>query len=265
MKSQNDAWVSASEYETFMGRWSRQLAGEFASWLPVGKGAHWLDVGCGTGALTRAVCAQKQPASVIACDPSESFLAYARESLGDACASFVLTGVGNLPTRPGGFDSVTSLLALNFFPHPRAAIREMHRITSRGGFVSACVWDYTEGMQYLRYFWDAAGALDPAASQLDEGRRFPICERDALKQLFTSGDLNQVVCEPIDITTRFSDFDDFWTPFLSGTAPAPAYVTGLKPEDREALATYLERSLPRQTDGSISLIARAWAVRGVAG
>jgi hypothetical protein len=41
-----------------------------------------------------------------------------------------------------------------------------------------------EGMQMLRYFWDAAVALDPRAASLDEGRRFPSCRPDRLE---TSG------------------------------------------------------------------------------
>jgi len=45
-----------------------------------------------------------------------------------------------------------------------------------GGTVAAYVWDYAGQMQLMRYFWDAAVALDGVASALDEGQRFPICE-----------------------------------------------------------------------------------------
>ena len=265
MNDRPDAWTSATAYEKYMGRWSRQLAPQFVSWLPVAAGAHWLDVGCGTGVLTAAICAQAKPASVVACDPSVSFVDFAREALAKTPTEFVVTGVGNLPTRPGGFDSVTSLLALNFFPHPRAAVREMHRITAQGGLVSACVWDYVERMDMLRRFWDAAKALNPEAAAVEEGLRFTICEPEALKQLFASADLADVVCEPMEITTQFSDFADFWTPFLSGTGPGPTYVASLDTEAREALAAHLDRSLPREPNGAISLRARAWAVRGIAG
>ena len=112
-----------------MGRWSRLLAPRFVSWLPVRPAAHWLDIGCGTGALEEAICADARPTSVVACDPSESFVEYARQHQADPRVSFVVAAVGHLPTRPGGFDSVTSLLALNFFPKPDAAIEEMRRIT----------------------------------------------------------------------------------------------------------------------------------------
>jgi hypothetical protein len=126
------------------------------------------------------------------------------------------------------------------------------------------MWDYAGRMEFLRYFWDSVLLVDPDARDLDEGRRFPICRRDALETLFRVGGLRQVVCQSIEITTRFSDFTEFWTPFLGGTGPAPSYVASLEPGKREALAEHLERSLPRQPDGAISLVARAWVVRGVA-
>jgi SAM-dependent methyltransferase len=254
-------WASGSRYEDFMGRWSRQLAPLFVSWLGIRGAAHWLDVGCGTGAMTSAICQHAHPASVTACDPAAPFIEYARHHSNDACASFVVAGVGNLPRHAGGYGSITSLLALNFFPNADAAIREMQAHATAGGTVSACVWDYRGKMELLRYFWDAAAAMD---STLDEGSRFPICRPDALTELFHSGGLRDVQCEPLDMPTTFANFDDYWGAFLGGTGPAPAYVGGLDPDRRDALARRIEQALPREADGTIPLTARAWAVRGTA-
>jgi SAM-dependent methyltransferase len=264
MHDRTDRWQAGSTYEDFMGRWSRLLAPQFVSWLPTRLDAHWLDVGCGTGALSEAILSGARPASLVACDPSEPFIEHACQRNVDPRVSFVVAGIGDLPTRPGGFDSVTSALALNFFPNPEAAIDEMHRNTATGGLVSACVWDYAGRMEFLRRFWDAAATVDPKARDLDEGGRFPICRPDALEALFRLGGLREVVYESIEITTRFCDFADFWTPFLGGTGPAPSYVASLESRQREALAKRLERSLPRESDGAISLTARAWVVRGTA-
>jgi SAM-dependent methyltransferase len=263
MPGLSEKWAAGATYESFMGRWSRLLAPRFVSWLPVRPGAHWLDVGCGTGALSDAICAEAAPASVVACDSSESFIEYARQHQLDQRISFFVAAVGHLPTRQGGFDSVTSALALNFFPNPEAAIEEMHRITAKGGLVSACVWDYAGRMEFVRRFWDSAAALDHNAVDLDEGRRFPICRPEALVPLLRRGGLGDVVCESIEIPTRFDSFNEFWTPFLGGTGPAPSYVASLEPRRREALADQLERSLPREPDGAICLSAKAWLVRGV--
>jgi SAM-dependent methyltransferase len=259
----NEGWLAGATYEEFMGRWSRLLAPKFVAWLSVAPGAHWLDVGCGTGALSDAICTAGQPASVVACDPAEPFIEHARRRQADARITFVVAGVDQLPTRPAGFDNVTSALALNFFPEPRAAVEEMRRRTAPGGLLSACVWDYAGRMELLRRFWDSAVAIDSSARDLDEGRRFPICRPDALEALFRASGLEQVACRPIEITTRFAGFADFWTPFLGGTGPAPAYVAKLDVARRERLAAHLERSLPRSADGSIAIVARAWAVRGV--
>jgi hypothetical protein len=140
----------------------------------------------------------------------------------------------------------------------------MRRATAVNGLVSACVWDYADRMEFLRCFWDSAAAVDPSAAELHEARRFPICRPDALESLFRAAGLADVVSDSIQISTRFSTFEEFWKPFLGGTGPAPSYLASLDARQREALAARLERSLPRESDGAISLVARAWAVRGAA-
>lgn len=260
MATVRDQWNAGSTYENFMGRWSRQLAIPFVSWLRIPGRVHWLDVGCGTGALTNAICAHAAPASVLGCDPAEALIEYARRHSADARASFVVAGAGTLPRRPDGYGSVTSLLALNFFPDPGAAVHEMRSLASPRGTVSACVWDYGGRMELLRRFWDAVVAVDATARALDEGTRFPLCRRDALVDLFGAGG-GDVRCEPIEIPTTFASFDDYWRPLLGGTGPAPSYVASLDADRRATLARQLESALPRGPGGTIPLTARAWAVR----
>jgi SAM-dependent methyltransferase len=201
----------------------------------------------------------------VACDPSEAFVAHARRHQADPRVSFVVAGVGDLPTRAGGFDCVATLLALNFFPDPGAAVEEMRRIASRHGLVAAAVWDYAGGMELLRRFWDAALSVDVGAAAMDEGGRFPICRPDALEALFRRAGLAEVVCGSIEIPVRFSTFAEYWQPFLGGTGPAPSYVGRLDASQRAALAARLEESLPRESDGTIAMSAQAWVVRGIAG
>jgi SAM-dependent methyltransferase len=247
-----------------MGRWSRLLAPRFLSWLGIRDGVHWLDVGCGTGALVDAICTHANPASVVGCDPAEPFIEYARLHSSDARASFVCAGADDLPRRPGGFGSVTSLLALNFFADPLGALYDMRIQTTARGVVSACVWDYGDGMQFLRRFWDVAASIDSSASTLDEGNRFPLCRPAALVDLCRSSGLRDIRCEAIEMATGFASFDDYWLPFLGGTGPAPSYVASLNVEHCAELARRLEASLPRTSTGAIELKTRAWAVRGTA-
>jgi SAM-dependent methyltransferase len=262
MSEIRDRWAAGSTYEQFMGRWSRQLAPRFVSWLQSPLGGHWLDVGCGTGALTDAICRHADPASVLGCDPAEPFIEYAKKHVPDARASFAVSGVGSLPSRVGGYGNVTSLLALNFFPDAEAAVYEMRSLSANHGVVSACVWDYAGRMEFLRHFWDAVATIDPTAAELDEGKRFPLCRPDALEDLFHACGLDDVVCEPIEIQTEFKRFDDYWRPLLGGTGPAPSYVASLDTGRSAALARALDQSLPRGPGGTIPLIARTWAVRG---
>jgi SAM-dependent methyltransferase len=264
MPELSDKWAAGGTYEDFMGRWSRQLAPRFVSWLGIPGSVHWLDVGCGTGALTNAICRHADPASVLGCDPAESFIEYARRHSQDGRTSFVVAGAGGLPSRADGYGSVTSLLALNFFPDPEAAVHEMRSLTAPQGAVSACVWDYGGRMEFLRRFWDVAVAVDATARQLDEGERFRLCRPDALADLFRVGGLGDVRCEPIEIPTEFASFDDYWRPLLGGTGPAPSYVASLDADRCTMLARKIEEALPPGPGGTIALTARAWAVRGTA-
>ncbi len=265
MADVRDRWAAASTYEHFMGRWSRSLAQQFVTWLRIPRAARWLDVGCGTGSLVHAICSHADPASVVGCDPAVPFIEFARGCSSDARASFVAAGIGSLPRRSGGYGSVTSLLALNFFPDSQAALQELCSVAAPHGTVSACVWDYSDGMQFLRHFWDAAAAVDSAARDLDEGTRFPLCRPDALIALFRGAGLGDVRCAPLEIPTEFASFDDYWQPLLGGTGPAPSYVASLDAGRRAMLARKVGERLPQEPDGRIVLVARAWAVRGTVG
>lgn len=264
MTAAADNWTAGDAYESYMGRWSRPLGRAFVTWLGVPAGARWLDVGCGTGALTSAICERAEPAAVTACDPSDSFVAHARKTPRDARVSFVVAGVETLPGEPGSFDCVASGLALNFMADPGRAVALMKERLRRGGVLAASVWDYRDGIEFLRRFWDEAVALDRAAAELDEGRRFPLCQPEALNALFVGAGLRQVATDAVEIPTRFQDFDDFWTPFLRGTGPAPSYAASLSPAARDLLRERLASRLKAEPDGSIALKARAWLARGVA-
>ena len=144
-------------------------------------------------------------------------------------------------------------LVLNFVPDPAQAMREMARVTRAGGRVAAYVWDDADKMELIRCFWDAAAAIDPAAAQLDEGRR---------SRLFQDAGLIQVGVGPVEVLTRFRDFDDYWRPFLGGQGPAPGDAMALDEAKRAVLREELRARLPVAADGSIPLVARAWAVSG---
>jgi SAM-dependent methyltransferase len=232
-------------------------------WLDIPRGSQWLDLGCGTGALSQFILQLAEPARIKGIDRSEGFVNFAREYVQDDRAHFEVGDAEALTDDSETFDAVVSGLVLNFMPHPERALSEMRRVTQVGGVVAVYVWDYAEGMQLIRHFFDAAIALDPGAIEHDEGPRFPICDPDALRQLFESTGLQDVEVHPIEVPTIFRDFDDYWSPFLAGVGPAPSYAMSLSEERRVALRERIRAGLPFNSDGSVSLVARAWAARGI--
>jgi trans-aconitate methyltransferase len=260
----SDKWAAGDAYETFMGRWSQRVAHEFLEWLAPAPDANWLEMGCGTGALTQAICQRAKPASVVACDPSSQLLTFARNSITGCPVTFLTGSADDLPSRDGGFDAIVSGLVLNFVPHPLTAVQSMMARARRGGVLAAYVWDYAEGMQFLRIFWDEAVALDPSAADLHEGRRFPLCRSEALTQLFEQAGASSVETRSFEIDTTFPDFDAFWSPFLGGTGPGPSYVDSLDPEARSQLMFRLKQRLAPSDDGVIRLTAGALGVRALA-
>ncbi len=262
--SKDGAWEAGDAYERYVGRWSGLVAREFFRWLDRPGGLHWLDVGCGTGALAAAIVEGCAPAAVIGVDPSAGFIATARTRVADPRARFEQGDGQALPLAEGAVDVAVSGLVLNFVADPGAMVGEMRRVVRPGGTVALYVWDYAGEMQLMRRFWDAATALEPNAKELDEGVRFPICRPEALAALLGDAGLEAVATRALDVPTVFRDFEDCWTPFLGGQGPAPGYCLSLADDRRAALRERLRKTLPIAPDGRIALIARAWAVRGTA-
>jgi len=257
-----DSWNEGTTYERFMGRWSRLLAKDFVTWLDAPVSGNWLDVGTGTGAMVDAICDHGRPKSVLACDPETAFIDIARRNITDDRVEFVEAGEGNLPSRDGGFDVVVSNLTLNFFYDIEKSLREQASLLSPEGILAASVWDYSGDMQFLRHFWEEAKEIDPKAAKLDEGVRFSFCNPGALKDLFSSAGLQKIRIFPITVPTAFENFDDYWSPLVAGTGPAPSFVAKLSEEDRVTLAENIRRRLPIATDGTIDMVARAWVIAG---
>ena len=256
------SWSDGKAYEHFMGRWSRQVAPRFVRWLRAAPERRWVDVGCGTGALTAAVLQEAAPVSVLGLDPSAGFIEEARRQVADARVQFEVGAAEEVP--PGVADVVVSGLMLNFTPDPAAALAAM-AAAAPGGTVAAYVWDYAGRMQLLRMFWDVACALDVAAIDLDEGQRFPLCEPNALRELWQRTGLTDISTASIEVETEFEDFEDLWAPFLEGTGAAPAYVATLGPSARTRLHDGLERMVHAEPNGRIRMHARAWAIQGRVG
>jgi len=257
-----DSWQTGDAYEYYMGRWSSLVADSFTDWLSPSSGLKWLDIGCGSGALSEAIIKKRKPAKITAIDQSEGFVKTAQNRLGKLAECKVGSAL-SLPQEDSSVNVAVSGLVLNFIPEPEKALVEMKRVVIAGGCVAVYVWDYAGIMEFLNYFWDIAVEINPNASNLHEGLRFPESNADGLRNIFKRAGFSEIEIAPIDITMRFSDFDDYWNPFLGGTGPAPTYVLSLDKSERNKLRDALLERLPVQADGSILLVARAWAVKGI--
>jgi SAM-dependent methyltransferase len=256
-------WGNTAAYEAYIGRWSRLVAETFLLWLALPSGRRWLDVGCGTGALTQTILAIADPEDVLGVDPTAEFLAAAEAQIIDPRVHFATGDARALPVPSEAYDAVVAGLVLNFVPDPEAAVTEMARAARSGGTVAAYVWDFAGERQFQRYFWEAATALDPAAIPQAQRMQFALCHAEPLAALLGSAGLQDVVVQAIERPAVFRDLDDYWQPYLAGgSSIAQRYAASLGDVQREALRERLQSILPMADDGSIRLLARAWAVRG---
>jgi SAM-dependent methyltransferase len=255
-------WNNTASYEAYMGRWSRPVAEAALAWLGLPPGLAWLDVGCGTGALTEVILEAADPREILGADPSGDFIATAGQ-IADPRVRFAIGDARALPVPDDAYDVVVAGLVLHFVPDPQAAVVEMTRAAVTGGTVAAYVWDPTGEGQFTRPLWQAATTLDPAAAALDPGVQSPVCHPEPLAALFTSAGLQAVAVDALVTPFVFRDFDDFWQPhLLGGSSPAQRYVTSLSADQRTALRERLQAMLPIADDGSIPLLGHVWAVRG---
>lgn len=252
--------ASADAYDRLVGRYGRQLAVALIDFAGIQPGTSALDVGCGPGALAGELVERLGAPMVHAVDPSQPFVDACRARLPGV--DVALAPAEKLPFADGTFDAVLSQLVVNFMRDQRAGVREMGRVARPGAVVASCVWDYAGEMTLLRAFWDAAREVDPErAAAADEGVVMPWCGDGELADLWREVGLRNVRFGALGVRAAYTDFEDLWSPFLTGVAPSGAFCRSLDEERRAALRERLRRRLGVGND-SFELPARAWAVAG---
>ena len=249
-----------------MGRWSARLAPHFLDFCDRKEAGRYLDVGCGTGVLTKAVRARHGAARLVGLDPSREFVAHISAEVGDRQTWFCRGDAQDLPFAEDRFDAALALLILQQMPDPLRMVREMARVTAPGGTVATAVWNFKTGMPMFSIFWDAVEAVDPATAaerRANKPRPLTGTSEESLAELWQAAGLVDVSAETIELSQDFSDLDDYWTPFLSNATPTSSVAGKMDAETRAALKEEVRsRLFGDRPDGLFSLTAGAFAVRG---
>lgn len=247
--------VAAEAYDRFMGRYSVPLAPQFADFAAVADGQRVLDVGCGPGALTAELVGRLGPDTVSAVDPSEPFVAAARER--HSGVDVRRAPAEELPYADGEFDAALAQLVVHFMADPVAGLREMARVTRPGGLIAACVWDHGGGQGPLSLFWEAARAVD---YDVQDESALAGAREGHLAELFGKAGLREIEESVLALSLEHQSFEEWWEPYTLGAGPAGGYVAGL---DAEEQARLRERCRERLPQAPFVLTARAWTARGL--
>ncbi len=259
MSEADRLFTDGAAYKRLMGRWSRLVGEAFLDWLDIPPGLRWLDVGCGNGAFTEAIISRRAPASVMAVDPSDEQLAYARNRPGAKAAAFQKGDAQNLPFGDDSFDVATMALVIAFLSDPLKAASEMARAVRPGGWVATYMWDMLSGGAPVDPLYKAIASLGMAPAHPPNPEA---AKRDAMRTLWERAGLQAVDTRVIRIAVVYSSFDDFWDSNTVPVGPQGKLIAGMAPSAGEELRARLREHLPIAGDGRIAYEAFANAVRG---
>jgi len=249
-----------------MGRWSARLAPRFLDFCELGGAASYLDVGCGTGVLAKAIRARDAAALVVGIDPAGDFIVRLAAELADGRSWFCRGDAMRLPFANACFDAALGLLILQHMTDPLHAVSEMRRATRPGGTVATAIWDFQGGMPMFSIFWDAMAVVAPAVAAERTANKLasaPGRSEQSLAALWRAGGLADVRTTTLAVDLEFTDLDDFWTPFLSNATPSSSLVAPMDPQTQAALEAEIRaRLFGNRPDGPVRLAAKAFAVRG---
>ena len=251
-------FTDGSAYERFMGIWSRLAGDVFLDWLSPPPNLRWLDVGCGNGAFTEAVISHCKPRNIRGIDPSPEQIEFALKRNNASLGHFETGDAMNLPYENDTFDVASMALVLFFVPQPSQGVAEMRRVVVKGGTVAAYTWDLFGGGFPAHDLQDEMRALGytPQLPPSAEASRMEV-----MKGLWRDGGLEDIKIQEIVVSRTFDGLDDYWD--LTCLSPSvSASLEMMAVNDIDELKQRLKVRLPASDDGSITVSARANAIKG---
>ena len=246
-------------YERLMGRWSRLVGKAFLAWLDPAKRLQWLDVGCGNGAFTEEIIAYCAPTTVVAIDPSDDQLAFARMRPAASIADFCAGDAQALRFADSSFDIAIMALVISFLPDPAKAVAEMARVVRPGGWVAAYMWDTPGGGTPVDPIYVELEAMGKTAVRPSNPA---VSRREALRDLWEKAGLGVIETRTIRIPVSYANFGDFWDSNTVPIGPQGKVIDGMSAGGREELRARLRNRLPVTSDGRIVYESFANAVKG---
>ena len=245
-------------YEQAMGGWSRLAGEDFVDWLAPLPSLRWIDVGCGSGAITELLMQRCAPIEIHGVDPSESQLAFARTRPGARGAQFQRGDAMALPFPDNRFDDAVMALVIFFVPDPAKGVAEMARVVRPGGTIAAYAWDMAGGgfpFHPIQAEFRAIGITPPMPPSVDASRT------ETLRRLWTEAGLASVETRAITPQRTFASFDEFWAISTTGGSIRPT-LAAMAPGDVQQLKERVRARLPADAQGRITYGARANAIKG---
>src|SRR5471032_2992239 len=213
------SWTDPDAYETFMGRWSEQLARPFLSFADLAPGSRVPDVACGTGVLTKAVA--ETGAQVIGIDASEGYLAGARRHRSHPnIIAYEHGDIRRMRFDNDAFDAAVSTLVLDLLPTPKIeqVVAEMRRVTRPGGVVATAVHAFFAGMPAFDLVLNTGAVLDAGLAALRTARAGrPHLWANAHAELWRRMGLGDVTEIPVVVDCAYPSFSDYWASVTGGT------------------------------------------------
>ena len=255
----NQLFSDGEVYERLMGRWSRLVGKAFLAWLDPAKKLQWLDVGCGNGAFTEEIIAHCAPATVVAIDPSDDQLAFARMRPAAKITDFRVGDAQALHFADASFDIAIMALVISFLAEPAKALSEMARVVRPGGWVATYMWDVSGGGTPVDAIYVELENMGMTSVRPSNPA---ISRREAMQELWEKAGLDAIETRTIRIPVSYSSFDDFWDSNTVPIGPQGKLIDGMTASAREELRARLRNRLPIASDGCIAYESFANAVKG---